>query len=419
MRWTAHWKASELSTKDWADWDELIAATGRPSVHLDSRCARALLASESRQAAALRWWSPEGLLVGVAIVEDAHAESRDLEGHLVAESPLFAWAVKGLHGGRGRLRFPLRVMGPVLGSGDHAFRFHPSLTMDQAKSAATTALRALPIQNGFRPRAFLIKDFPIPSGTGRVAGGGGWMSGWTDLEFDPQMRFPVNPDWSQIDSYMGELKTKSRTKVKRILTCSGDCEIEEISAAQLRDLSSDLIGLYKMVFDEAGFRLGGLTAEDLLETKKTWGDAFRISTLRLGGELLGFQCGFLTAHTVEAFFAGFDRDRHRELALYQRMLVEFVRWGIETGAKEVMMGRTALDIKSSVGGMPERLACVVKFRNPLLHALARLAARISHPTQPQLKQPWKQSAFAVSDLDAQTTRSKTIHSAVHSAPVEA
>lgn len=415
MEWTADWDASGWDAAAWDAWDAVIDASGRPSVHLDARCARALLHADSRQVAALRWWDDEGQLIGVALVEDAHAESRDLDNHLEADSAMFSWAVKLLHGRAQRLRFPLRVMGPVLGSGDHAFRFLPEVPAEQAKQWATSALQALPTRNGFRPRAFLIKDFPADDAAGRIAGKSRWMRGWTDLEFDPLMRIPVNPAWSALDGYMAELKTKARTKVKRILTCSGDCEITELTASEIAALAPELIRLYRLIYAEAGFRLGQLSEEDLIETKSTWGDHFRISVLKVQGEILGFQCGFLTPHTVEAFFVGFDRDQHKELALYQRMLVEFIRWGIETGAREVVMGRTALDIKSSVGAMPERLSCVVKFRNPFLNVLAKAAARFSHPAHPPLKRPWKQDAYPVSQVEA--AGGSEIHAPVH-APAE-
>lgn len=396
MKWTCDWSCDDLTSADWAAWDEVIARSGKSSVHLDSRCVRALLRTEGRQAAAVRWWDSAGELIGIAVVEDAHAESHNLEGHLESDNFLFRWAYDWLHGPHRVLRFPLRVMGPLLGSGDHAYRFIPSISANEAQDLATTTLPALPLRNGFKPRAYLIKDFLAPpNAPERIAGGRSWHRKWVDLEFDPLMRIPINPEWTALEHYMGELKTKARTKVKRILTCSGDCEIEELTFDEVVAHANLLESLYKLVYEEAGFRLGELRAADLVQTKSTWQNQFRISVLRVGGEILGFQCGFITPETVEAFFVGFDRNQHKELALYQRMLVEFIRWGIEAGSREVVMGRTALDIKSSVGAMPERLYCVVRFPNPVLHLLARMAARFSHPSFPPLKRPWKQDAYPV------------------------
>ena len=409
MKWKACAQSDELTSDEWVEWDRLIAENGGGFVHLDSRCVQALLMSEERRARAIRWFGESGDLLGLAVVEEAHAESHNLAGHLQSDNWLFSTAYRWLHGADGVLRFPVRVMGALLGSGEPGYCFATGVPDDEAKAHAAEALKALPVIDGFVPRAHLIKDFRVGFEAERVAGGQSWLSGWTDLEFDPYMRVPVNPAWKDLSDYMAELKTKSRTKVKRILSCSDDCEIQELTLSEVIERAHELERLYREVYDEAGFRLGTLRAQDLVETKKSWGHEFRVCTLVLKGEVLGFQCGFLTTQKVEAFFVGFDRGRHKELMLYQRMLLEFIRWGIEMGAQEVAMGRTALDIKSFVGALPERLACVVRFRNPMLNILARLAARWSQPMLGPIKRPWRQDAFAM-QLD-----SSEVHSAIHSA----
>lgn len=395
MKWKASAQSDELTSEEWAQWDGLIGESGGGFVHLDSRCVQALLASEERRARAIRWFGEAGELLGVAVVEEAHAESHNLAGHLQSDNWLFSAAYRWLHGADGVLRFPVRVMGALLGSGEPGYCFAKWVSHEEVKAHAAEVLEALPVMNGFVPKAHLVKDFQVDFEVERLAGGQTWRSGWTDLEFDPYMRIPVNPKWRDLSDYMAELKTKSRTKVKRILSCSEGCEMVDLTLPEVIERAQELESLYREVYDTAGFRLGNLKAQDLIETKKSWGHEFRVCILVLDGEVLGFQCGFLTTQKVEAFFVGFDRSRHRELMLYQRMLLEFIRWGIEMGAQEVAMGRTALDIKSSVGAMPVRLTCVVRFRNPILNILARLAARWSQPMLGPIKRPWRQDAYAM------------------------
>jgi hypothetical protein len=99
---------------------------------------------------------------------------------------------------------------------------------------------------------------------------------------------------------------------------------------------------------------------------------------------------------VEAFFVGFNPEENRKRALYQRMLLHFIAWAIDinTEHRELILGRTALDIKSSVGGLPVRLVCAVRFRNPYMQGLAALAVRWSKPAELKLKSPWKQDQVA-------------------------
>jgi hypothetical protein len=112
--------------------------------------------------------------------------------------------------------------------------------------------------------------------------------------------------------------------------------------------------------------------------------------------LKGFQCGYVGREETEAFFVGFDPELRKTHAIYQRMLVEFICLGIERRSKRVNMGRTALEIKSSVGALPRRLMCEVRFRNPLFHAVVNRYTQGYNPVAPKLRQPWKADAHAPS-----------------------
>ena len=79
------------------------------------------------------------------------------------------------------------------------------------------------------------------------------------------------------------------------------------------------------------------------------------------------------------------------------MLIEFIRWGIREGCTVVNLGRTALDLKASLGAEPQRLVLHQRMRNPLIHAMARWAARASAPKQGALKRAWKEEAPAKSN----------------------
>ena len=72
------------------------------------------------------------------------------------------------------------------------------------------------------------------------------------------------------------------------------------------------------------------------------------------------------------------------------MLVEFIRWGIVTGCDKVSLGRTALDMKASLGAEPQRLVLHERIQNPVMHGLAQWAARASAPRQVLLKRAWKE-----------------------------
>jgi hypothetical protein len=394
MKATWTWSDAGWTAVDGEAWNRVAGSSGPVPVALDARHVEAMLGARERHVAAVRWWEGDRL-VGIAIVEDTVAESRALERHVEARSPLFRAMSRVVHGRDGVLKFPVRVVGHVLGSGDAAYRFVPEISAEAAAEAVDRAVRRGPAgPSGRRPGVVLVKDFPVAAEAGAVGGSAVWRRGWFGLEFDPVMRVPVGAEWSGFSDYLGALKTKARTKVNRIAVCSEGCEFLELSLDEVQERAEALHSLYLEVYSGAAFRLGGLHAEDLVRMKAAWGEQFRVISIRHDGEEVGFLCGFLGEEGIEAFMVGFRPGFQRELALYQRMLIEFIRWGVESGSPWVNLGRTALDIKSSVGALPFRMAMAVRFRNPLLHALARWAARLSRPRPVELKQAWRSEVLA-------------------------
>lgn len=386
-----HWGFEALRAVDWNAWDGLLEAKGSTSVFLDSRMMCALLEAPERFVAAVTW-RQNGELVGLACVEDTCAESINLDGHLQSERPWFDWISRRLHGRSGRFHFNVRVVGTVLGSGEHGQCWSEAIDPALAHELLTDAVFQRLVINGQNiPRVVMVKDHPVLDDAPRKV----MHRGWIPLEFDPEMLFHINPEWRDFDDYMQDLKTKSRTKIKRILTLSEGFELREWTLADLESRAEELIALYRRVYERSGFRLGSLHATELVASKARWGEDFVVMGYELEGELRGFQCAYVGREETEAFFVGFDPELLKSHAIYQRMLVEFICLGVRRKSKRVNMGRTALEIKSSVGALPRRLQCEVRFRNPLFHAVVHRYTQGYNPVSPDLRQPWKADAQAL------------------------
>ena len=134
------------------------------------------------------------------------------------------------------------------------------------------------------------------------------------------------------------------------------------------------------------------------------GEGFQLWVATLEGEIIGFHCGMCDGQEVEAYFVGFERDHNKSHALYQRMLLEFIQWGLREGCGCVNLGRTALDIKASLGAEPQRLVLHERMKNPIVHRLARWAARASAPKQPPLKRAWKEEQTTTKEAQSKAMR---------------
>ena len=55
----------------------------------------------------------------------------------------------------------------------------------------------------------------------------------------------------------------------------------------------------------------------------------------------------------DAHFIGIDYSKNKEFAIYPRILNDYVRLGIETKSNQINLGRTASEIKSTLGAKPK------------------------------------------------------------------
>jgi hypothetical protein len=380
-------KAGHFEEEQWQAWDGMLQK--EPSIHLSSRAIRAVLRSPNRLVCAAIWLNEKDDLVGIAVCEDSVAMSQGVDQHLEGTGA-FQRVKRWMHR-KGGLQFKVRVVGTPLASGPHGHRFLPGVDAHKCLEELCQSPGVLTALNHKAPNAWLVKDQYANAlwGDGqRLAGASSWNPHWTDLEFDPVMKVSL-VGLTSFEQYKTALRTKARTKVKRIESLSHALTFENFSAQDIQDNLPELYRLYQAVYDRMAFRLGSLMPEDLVLLKEELKDDFQLWAAYLDGACIGFHCGMTNGHEVEAFFVGFDGPYNKTHALYQRMLLEFIRWGIERGCASVNLGRTALDVKSSLGAEPHRLVLHQRMAVTWLHWFVAWAAKASAPKQPPLKRSWK------------------------------
>jgi hypothetical protein len=68
---------------------------------------------------------------------------------------------------------------------------------------------------------------------------------------------------------------------------------------------------------------------------------------------------------LDAHFIGIDYSKNKTYAIYPRILNDYVRLGISTNSSQINLGRTASEIKSTLGAQPKPLTCYCKHKRYL------------------------------------------------------
>ena len=127
------------------------------------------------------------------------------------------------------------------------------------------------------------------------------------------------------------------------------------------------------------------------DVKKIFGDTFTINGFFYEGKLIGFGSSFAMANgTLDAHYIGFDYDLNKQFDLYQNILYCAINEGIKHKCKYVNLGRTASEIKTTVGAKPENLICYIKPQNTISKLIQKPFISFLQPSDWIPRNPFKE-----------------------------
>jgi hypothetical protein len=105
--------------------------------------------------------------------------------------------------------------------------------------------------------------------------------------------------------------------------------------------------------------------------KKTLGDQFNFIGYYQDSKLVGFRTSFVLKDSLEAHFIGLDYEVNKSFEVYQNILYDYIKETIDYDKKRLFLGRTASEIKSTVGAEAHMLTCYIRHRNPLSNRIIK------------------------------------------------
>ncbi len=188
---------------------------------------------------------------------------------------------------------------------------------------------------------------------------------------EPEMIVALPKEWRTFDDYLAAMSKKYRNRAKAVLKKTEELEVVSLEGAALEKASEELFALYRNVHERAKFRLSLLGENYFVAMKKEFPDTFTVFGYRRNGQWVGFRSAFHLPGHLEAHFIGIDYCENEQCPLYQRILYDFIREGIDAGYEKVFLGRTAAEMKSTVGAVPHDLVCYIRHRNGLSNQVIR------------------------------------------------
>jgi len=283
----------------------------------------------------------------------------------------------------------LMTCGTPFASGENGFIHTDGISPEEAYRDLAKALLGLQRQEkkiASTPVILFKELIPhnFPSGNSLIE------NGFSEFEIDVNMIMKIPSNWKSLNDYLNAMVTKFRTKAKTALRKSEDITIQNLSLEEIEFHKNKIESLYLQVLNKSQFQFGALHAESFVNLKRNLEEDFIIKGYFLGNTMVGFSSSFLFNSILDANYVGINYEFNQEYAIYQRMLYDYVELAIEKRCSELRFGRTAEEIKSSVGAIPVPMKLFVRHKNPIANRILKAIVSTIKPSQYELRKPFKQ-----------------------------
>ncbi len=257
--------------------------------------------------------------------------------------------------------------GNVFLSGEYCLSFSEKTKREKAVKEIGRALDT--ISKSVNPlHAIFIKDFEKKA----LDYSQGFESfGFTNIKVEPNMLVHLKPEWKSFEDYKDALKSKYRVKANKADSKSQALEGRFMSKNDIESAQKALQNLYQNTIDNANFNAQVLNLKTYIELKSFYKDDFIVKGYFLDGEIVGFLSALKNRSHLDAHFIGLNYRLNKAHAIYPRILNDYVRIGIENKVSVINLGRTASEIKTTIGAVPLDLSCYIKHKSPFINALVR------------------------------------------------
>lgn len=211
-----------------------------------------------------------------------------------------------------------------------------------------------------------------------------------EFNTQPNMIFGLPENWKTKDDYFNAFHKKYRDQYKRAHKKLNGIQTKELTLNEIISQVKRIYDLYHYVALNAPFNTFFLSKNHFSTFKKQCGNRFKLFGYFKNEQLVGFHTVLLNEDTLETYFLGYDETYQKEHMLYLNMLYNMTEFGIENRFKKIIFGRTALEIKSSIGAKPVLMTGFIYHTNKLINlVLPKIFSRLEPEVNWQQRHPFK------------------------------
>jgi predicted N-acyltransferase len=256
------------------------------------------------------------------------------------------------------------VNGNMTLTGNNGFLFSDSIgdedkfsLVDEISDQLVCKLR----KEKIKVKAILLKDYRSEEKANKED----WD--FSEFQVQPNMIMKIDQEWTSFEDYIMAMRSKYRVRVRRARKKAESLEKRQLSLEEIHSYAEDISNLYKNVADQAGFNLFILPKNYFYSLQKQLGEHMKLVAYFEEGKMVGYYTHIINGGELDAHFLGYDSTCNKNCQLYLNMLYDLVDDAIQLKAHNLILSRTAMEIKSSIGAEAHDMFLYMRMINPLLN----------------------------------------------------
>lgn len=214
------------------------------------------------------------------------------------------------------------------------------------------------------------------------------------FQAEPFMLLKMRKDWHSGEDYKQAMLSKYRVRVNKALQCS-----QHLMSAWFEGnhLSEEKIGIMTQLLSATLANKTLALPPDLKSLIKGFcreygSDYQTVFCTDNEGNILGFLSAVKQGDKVFAMHIGYEAEFAREFHLYQRLMLDLIEKFAGIGIKEIHLGRTATEIKSTLGAEPIENSIVIYTQSIWLTFVLKIYKRFFfRPRTYTLRHPFREN----------------------------
>lgn len=211
---------------------------------------------------------------------------------------------------------------------------------------------------------------------------------------EPNLIVDIPENIHSLNDYIALFSKKYRNRAKGILKNLESLETRYLNLAEVKGREKELYALYENIFDKARFKLIKLPTDYFSKVKELFDSVFNVKGYFKDGRLIAFgSCFIMPDGSVEAHYIGLDYELNSTFNLYQNILYSMIEEAIRSNRKVVNLGRTAAEIKTTVGAKAHELICYIKPQNTISKLIQKPFISFLQPAEWTPRNPFKEETL--------------------------